>query len=141
MQNKWWKYGMFGIAGMLALCIVFGAGIFVGRWSVRGNALRPLQLGVALISGTHGAVGTIQSIDGQSIRVHLRNGSTETIRVDSQTRIDHNRRVVGLQNLKIGDEILAIGSPDAQGEMSARFVRVVDRNSAPAPWWQNLVPR
>lgn len=141
MQNKWFKYGLFGLGGILALCIVFSAGIFVGRWSTHRGPFRPFSLGIATFSGNHGAVGTIQSMDGQTIVVRQRDGTSQTVIINDQTHIEHNRRNIALRSLNVGDRVVIIGYPNAQGQVTARFVGTFDASPTPGPWWQFLISR
>ncbi|OGO40607.1 MAG: hypothetical protein A2Z03_04005 [Chloroflexi bacterium RBG_16_56_8] len=132
MRIKWLRYGLVIVGAVLALCIVFGAGIFVGRVSGR-LVPRPAPWFAAFFSGAHGAVGTIRNIDGQTITLKLRDGSSQTVLFDRETRIEKNRQRLAFSDLKIGDQILVIGSPNDQGEIKARWVRVLDNNSPHSP--------
>lgn len=57
--------------------------------------------------------------------------ATRTILTDSHTPIWKNDASVTLGDLKIGDRIVVVGSPDSQGQINARVVRVLDPNVTP----------
>jgi preprotein translocase subunit YajC len=134
MQKQWLRYGLIAFGTVLALWIAFSAGIFVGRFG-RLDGRGTTQFIFRPFNGAHGAVGTIQNIEGQTITMQLRDGTTQGILVDSQTRIERNRQNSLLGNLKAGDQVLVIGSPNAQGQITARWIRVVDPNTPSVlPW-------
>ncbi len=125
MRNKWLRFGLILVGSVLALGIVFGAGIFVGRASGRVEGLRPPRWFVLFINGAHGAVGRIQKIDGQTVTLDLRDGSSQMILLDQQTRIEKNRQRITIGDLHQGDAVQVIGSPDNLGRIQARWVRVM----------------
>ncbi len=133
MHNKWVLIALAGAAALIVACLVFGAGVLVGRRGDRLPNPRVFRFGLALISGGHGAVGTITTIEGNDLTLQLRDGTDKVIIVDSKTRIDRNRRPVTLSNLKPGDSVLVIGSPDAQGNINAKFVRSLEAGFSGSP--------
>ncbi len=128
MRFKWFRYGVVVLGSMLALCLVFSAGIFVGRAGGR-QSLFPIPWLLSVLSHAHGAVGAIDDVEGSKIVLRLRDGSTTDILVDSQTRIEKDRVKLGLQDLKVGDQIQVIGSPTSDGGIDAKWLHVFDRNS------------
>ncbi len=125
MRNKWLRFGLILVGTVLALAIVFGAGIFVGRMGGRANALHPIRWFTIFFSGAHGAVGRVEKIDGQTLTLELRDGSPQTVLLDSQTRIEKNRQRITAGDLHSDDQIQVIGSPGDQGSIRARWVRVM----------------
>ncbi len=135
MQNKWLRIILIGVGALLALCVLLGAGIFVVRWNSQRTG-RPVGLFrqmFGLVSG-HGAAGAIQSIDNQTITLQLRDGTTQTVSVNKDTRIEKSGKRITLQELKAEDHITVIGSPDSQGHIVARWIRVL--TLPPPPMWQ-----
>jgi hypothetical protein len=132
MQNKWLKYGLLALGVILLAGIVFGAGILVGRLSVRGSnpSSRLFQRGF-LFSGAHGATGVIEEIQDKSLAVRLRDGTTQVILIDNSTRVERNLKKAGLGDLKVGDRIVVVGTPDPQGRLKARLIRVIDLKTPP----------
>lgn len=130
MQNKWLKIILVAVGAVLALCILFGAGVFVLRWSSQSGS-RPaglLRRTFGLGAG-HGAIGKIQTLGDQTITLELRDGTMQAVRVDSKTRIERNRKRITFQDLRVEDRIIVVGSPDGQGQIVAEWIHVF----SPAP--------
>ncbi|MDE3088108.1 MAG: hypothetical protein KGJ80_01825 [Chloroflexota bacterium] len=127
MQNKWLRFVLIAIGAVLALCILVGAGIFVVRWSSRASHRETgLFRRLFTLTREHGAVGAIESIGNQTLTLALRDGTTQTVLLDSTTRIEESAKRITLADLKVGDHVAVIGSPDSQGQIRARWIRVVN---------------
>ncbi len=128
-KTKWLRYSLITLAGMLVLTLVFGAGFAAGRWSVSPlllvGSLSQAPRMVAFKTG-HGAFGAIQTIEGQRITVQSRDGKLQTILVDNDTRFDKDFKQISFTDLKVNDQIVVIGSPNADGEINARLIGLVD---------------
>ena len=131
MSNKWVRYILIGIGAVLALCICLGAGVFVVRSNTRsqGRSGGPIRQMFSFGSG-HGAIGTIERIDHQTLSVRRRDGKLQTVVVNNDTRIEENRKRITSADLELNDQITVIGSPDSQGQIVARWIRVL-RSSPP----------
>lgn len=122
------RYGLIVLGSRLALCVVFGASVFVRRASDRSDRLIPFRW-YSFISGAHGAVGTLQSISGESLTLKLRDVSTQRVLVDSQARIEQRRQRVTFGELQVGDRVKVIGSPDNQGTINALWMRILNQDA------------
>jgi hypothetical protein len=125
--SQWRRYAFFALVGVCVLGTVFGAGFFAGRWSAR-NQLAPLAQRFVLSTG-HGAVGKITQIEATTITLQTRDGATQTILTDSQTRIERGgpkTTKLNLRDLKIGDQIIVTGAPNAQGQIKGKLIRVLN---------------
>jgi hypothetical protein len=133
MSNKWIRIVLIGVASALVLCILLGAGVFLVRSSAVRSANRPVGLfrQIFRLARGHGAVGTIQSINGQTIALLLPDGTTQTIVVNSQTRIEGTRKRLTLADLKVDDRIAVLGSPVEGGNISATLIHVEKPAEAP----------
>ncbi len=140
LQNKWLRRGLIATGAALAIMCVFGAGFVAGRWNASpvGGPFAPPVRGLFFLRG-HGAIGVIQEINDQTITLQTRDGKTQTILIDNNTRFDKNFRKISLGDLQVGDQILVIGSPSADGQINARLVGVMDPSSRPFPW-RNFPP-
>jgi hypothetical protein len=121
------RYAFFAFVGMLVLGTVFGAGFFVGRWSARGQ-LAPLVQRLIFPTG-HGAVGKIKQIETATITLQTRDGAMQTILTDSQTRVERGgpkTTKLNLRDLRVGDQIIITGVPNAQGQIKAKLIRVLN---------------
>ncbi len=136
LQNTWLRRGLIAAGAALAILCVFGAGFVAGRWnasSLGGPFSHPVR--GLFFRGAHGAIGTIQAINDQTVTLQTRDGKTQMISLDNKTRFDKNFQKISLGDLKVGDEILVIGSPGADGQINARLVGVIDPSSRSFPWW------
>lgn len=125
--NKWLRYGLIGLGSLTLAVLVFAAGFAAGRWSASsfGPFARVQQREFNFRSG-HGAIGMIQTIDGQKITIQSRDGKLETILVNNDTKFDKNFQQISFSDLKLNDTIVVIGSPNDEGEINARLVGLVD---------------
>lgn len=140
LQNTWLRRGLIATGAALAILCIFGAGFVAGRWNalpLRGPFSPPVR--GLFFRGAHGAIGTIQAINDQIVTIQTRDGKTQMILMDNNTRFDKNFQKITLSDLKVGDQILVIGSPSADGQINARLVSVIDPSSRPFPW-RNFPP-
>lgn len=70
--------------------------------------------------------GSVQKVEGQTLTIQTRNGITQTVLIDNQTRLIRGRRSAALSDLKIGDRVTAIGPHNAQGQITARALIITD---------------
>ena len=142
MQNKWLRFALIAVGVVLALCILLGAGIFVLRWNSprAGRSVGLFRRMFGLASG-HGAIGAIQTVDiqNQSITLQLGDGTSQTVLVNKDTRIEKSGKRITLSDLKADDRITVIGSPGNQGQIMAKWIRVfvnpppAQRQGTPTP--------
>jgi hypothetical protein len=127
------RYVLIALIGACVLGTVFGAGFFVGRWSGRANLSTLSPLGKSLLPpGGHGAIGRITQIEGMTLTLLARDGTTQTILIENKTRIERGTvRTVKLtaRDLKVGDQVIVVGTPNAQQQIRANLIRVL---AAPA---------
>lgn len=131
MRNTWLRSSLIVVGIVLALGVVFSAGIFVGRVSARPFGDRSFRILAPFFSGAHGAVGRIDKIDGGTLALSLRDGTSQIVLVDQATGIEKEHQKVKLSELHVGDEILVIGSPDNQGRIDARWIHVLGLDTVP----------
>lgn len=133
MSNKWLRTILIGVAAALVLCILLGAGVFAVRWSATHSGNRPVGLfrQIFRLTRGHGAVGSIQSINGQTITLLLSDGTTQNVLVNNQTRIEGNRKRLTLADLKVDERIAVLGSPVEGGNISATLIHVESPAESP----------
>src|SRR3989344_3922440 len=138
------KWVIIGLAGFAVLILVFGAGIKVGtmkanysyRWAEnyhknfggpRGGFLGDLRSFPQgdFING-HGVFGSIIKIDGSTIIAKDKDDVEKTILVSDSTIIRKGREKVKLPDLKVDEDIVIIGSPNEEGQIEAKLIRVFD---------------
>jgi hypothetical protein len=136
------KWAIIGILSVLVIILIFGIGFFVGekkakfsyRWAEhyhqmfagpRSGFLGHLRdfLRDEFIEA-HGNVGEIIKIEGNNLIIKGRNNIEKVIVVSDKTVIKSGLRDIKISDLKIGDMIVIIGSPNAKGQIEAKLIRV-----------------
>ena len=147
------KWVIIGLAGFIIVVLAFGLGIWVGtkkaefsyRWaeSYHENFGGPRGGFVAnwrdfpagdLIEG-HGSFGEIIKIDDNSFVIKSRENAEKVILLKEDTVIEKFRETIKPGDLKTGDFVVVIGSPNDSGQIEAKLIRVM-----PAPPMSFLPP-
>lgn len=76
----------------------------------------------------HGVAGTIISITDTNLIIKDRDGKENTVVVTDKTLIKSRRDDLKIIDLKTGDEIVVMGSPDENGAVNASLIRVFNPN-------------
>ncbi len=137
------KWVIIGLAGFVVLILVFGAGMKVGalkarysyRWAEnyqrnfagpRGGFLGNFRQGFEGrdFINAHGTFGSIIKIDGSTVIVKSKDDVEKTVLVSEKTTITAHRESLKVSDLKIDDQIVVIGSPNEQGQIEARLIRL-----------------
>ena len=74
----------------------------------------------------HGVFGSIIKIDGNTIIAKAKDDVEKTILVSDSTIIQKGRKKVKLPDLKVDEDIVVIGSPNEEGQIEAKLIRVFD---------------
>jgi hypothetical protein len=136
------KWVLVGLVVFIVLALVFKIGMFVGekkaqfsfRWAENyhrmfagpkagflGNLRMPPFS--EFIEG-HGTVGEIIKIEGNNLIVKGRGDVEKLILVNEKTIIKSGFKNIKVSDLKIGDIIVIIGSPNDKGQIEAKLIRV-----------------
>lgn len=147
------KWLIIGLGGFLALVLVFSLGMFIGgykarfsyRWAEsyhqnfggpRGGffgAWRDFPSG-DLIEG-HGAFGEIIELNETGFVIKGRDNIEKVIVTNKETVIKQGAKTIK-DELKVGDQVVVIGSPNEQGQVEAKLIRLFDgelKEQPPAP--------
>ena len=73
----------------------------------------------------HGSTGKIIKLELPNIIVEDKDNTEKTISIASDTTIEQGKVAIQATDLKIDDFIVAIGTPDTQGIIEAKFIRVI----------------
>lgn len=73
----------------------------------------------------HGSVGKIIKIEGSSIIVEDQDNTEKSILISTGTKIQRGRDDVLGSDLKIDDFIVVIGTPNPEGIIEAKLIRIV----------------
>ncbi len=135
------KWIIIGVLSFAAAVFIFGLGIWVGqeraefsfRWAENyhnnfGGPRNGLMNNFPAMDYTngHGLFGTIEKIDTDTLVVEDKDNIEKTVVIsDKTTTIRNKSGIIKLSDLKIGDNLVIIGDPDAGGKIDAKFVRVL----------------
>jgi hypothetical protein len=139
------KWIIVGLLAIVAIVLVFGLGVLVGEkkakfsyhWAENyhrmfagpkagflGNLrMPPFPPFDEFIEG-HGTVGEIIKIEGNNLVIKGRGNVEKVIVVTEKTAIKSGRKDIKFSDLKIGDIIVIIGSPNEKGQIEAKLIRV-----------------
>ena len=132
---------LLGVLGgiILALCF-FQAGVFVGFHKARfdihaGNMyyrpfdknqrMAPWGIPPSEFSGGHGVIGKIVKIELPKIIVADKDNIEKEVLISSSTIIRKFRDTITPQNIDTDDFIIVLGSPNDNGEVVAKFIRLL----------------
>jgi len=139
-QSKFFKGLLCGIAALIAVLLIFKAGMiagikraeFSGRWSenYHRNFGGPQggfgkTLGDRDFLEANGTFGQIIKIDGSTIVVKGFKDVEKAVLVNDQTIIEHFRETIKLEDLKVDDNVIVIGEPNDVGQIAAKLIRVL----------------
>jgi hypothetical protein len=79
------------------------------------------------------AGGTVTAVSGSTITVEQRDGSTATIKVSSSTTYSVAGAAASLADVKVGMRLMAEGTKNSDGSITATEVRAADPDSMPGP--------
>ncbi len=146
------KWIIIGLIGFVVLILVFGAGVKVGtikakhsyRWAEnyhrnfggpRGGFFGDLKnFPQDEFTNAHGVFGSIIKIEGNTIIAKAKDDVEKTVLVSDDTIIQKGRERVKLADLKADEEIVIIGSPNDQGQIEARIIRVFEGETKGLPY-------
>jgi hypothetical protein len=137
------KWIIMGLAGFVIIVLLFGAGVFVGgmkarfsyRWAEsyhknfagpRGGFFgdwRTLPPPGDFIE-SHGTFGEIIKINDSDLIVKGQGDVEKVILITKDTTIERGRETLKKEELKVGDSVVVIGSPNEQGQIEAKLLRL-----------------
>ncbi len=132
-----WHYVLLAIAGLSILGTVFGAGFFIGRSQARSSVMIVSPLPAFPTRQGHGAIGKITEIEGNLFSLQKHDGTIKTIMIDNRTRVESDTSAqkvkITARDLKIGDRVIVVGTPDDRGQIRAIVIRVLPALPLPTP--------
>ena len=81
----------------------------------------------------HGTAGSVMKIGGMTLIIKTKDAMEETVLVSDKTTIRRGGETVRISDLKTDDMVVVIGSPDDQGQIQAKFIRVFDASPNQKP--------
>ncbi len=150
------KWVVIGLFILVAIVLIFGAGVFVGtmkakfsyRWAESyhknfsgpksgflGDWRQAMPMPGDFIQG-HGAFGEIIEMKDNGFVIKGQGDAEKVVIVNENTIIQNGRETVK-DGLKVGDNVVVIGSPNDQGQIEARLIRIMLQ---PSPTNSMLMP-
>ena len=138
------KWVIVGLVGFIAIILIFSVGMKVGTlkakysysWAEnyhknfagpRGGFLgdwRGFPAGDFI--GGHGAFGEIIELSGNGFVIKGRGDVEKIIITSEETVIKVGSKIVE-DGLKVGDRVVIIGSPNEEGQIEAKLIRIFDK--------------
>jgi len=129
---------LYGIGIVIVAMLIFSAGITVGfhkasfgrAWGEnyeRNFGMMPNRpiFGQDNFPNANGAVGKIIKIELPNIIVQDKDNTEKVVTIKTDTNIQKERDNIKTTDLKIDDFIVVIGTPNEQGQIEAKFIRVM----------------
>lgn len=134
---------IYGVCIIIVLSVVFQAGMFVGFRKAQFNGawsdhyernFGPRSRGpMGSMMGNlpdrfpdgHGTVGKIIKLETPNVIVLDKDNTEKIIITDSETDIIKFGEKVNISDLKVDDQIVVIGAPNEQGQIVAKFIRIL----------------
>lgn len=136
------KWVVIGLAGFAVVILIFGAGMFVGgmkakfsyRWAenYHRNFAGPREGFFSklrefptrdFISG-HGSFGEVIEIKDKEFVIKSRENIEKVIVIKDDTIITKGRKRIK-DGLAVGDNVVIIGSPNDEGKIEAKMIRII----------------
>ena len=127
-----------GIGILIIALLIFSAGINVGfhkasfgrAWGENyernfGMMQNRPMFGQDNFPNANGAIGKIIKITLPTIIVQDKNNTEKVISIKDDTQIQKIRENITKNDLKVDDFIVVIGNPNEQGQIEAKFIRVM----------------
>jgi hypothetical protein len=145
-QSKALVYILIVIGAVIILLLVFKGGEVVGfrkagfsyRWGENyyrnfagPRPMLPMDRGGRDFLMSHGTSGSIIKITDSTLVVQGRDNAEKAILLGKDTIIKRLRDTISASDLKVGDYVVIIGSPNDAGQIEAKLVRVMP--SPPPP--------
>jgi hypothetical protein len=131
---------LYGFGIVIVLGFVFYAGISVGfhkasfgrAWGdnyEKNFGMRPEHPGFGFsgnnFPNAHGSTGKIIKIELPTMIVQDQDKTEKVVLIKDDTKIQKMRDVIKSSDLKIDDFVVVIGSPSDQGQIEAKFIRIM----------------
>lgn len=144
MKSKLVQGILIVLGGLVLLSGAFAAGVDVGErkarhfngWSQnydrmfgdrRGFRGGKTPFGAPSLPGGHGVFGKVLSVSGQQIVVQGKDGVEQNVLVASSTAIRIGREEGTPEDIRPDAEAAVFGSPNDQGQIEARLIRIFSR--------------
>ena len=145
-QSKKFAKALCGVGTALIILFVFQAGVFVGykkasfsnRWGDNYHRAFGEQKRKGIFykgdfqkdfSVAHGAVGKTINISLPAITIESSDGTEKVALISDKTVVRRFRETISPASLNEDDFVVIIGSPDDQGRIEARLIRLIPQKT------------
>ncbi len=146
LESKRVRAVLWILSGLIVLFVVFGLGIAVGyeragfaagfdrnyyQIFFGGPPGGPIGMMAPPMQGAiHGVVGTVIDVGTSTISVTDQKNNEQSVAVSSGTVIRDGDSDSAIGDIAVGDQIAVIGEPDSNGQIGARFIRILSAVSS-----------
>lgn len=129
---------LYGIGIVIVVILIFSAGVSVGfhkasfgrAWGdnyEKNFGITPPHFGLdeGNFPNANGAIGKVIKKELPTIIVQDKDNTEKVILIKSDTKIEKMRNEVAATDLAIDDFVVVIGSPDTEGQIEAKFIRIM----------------
>ena len=126
LKQKSFKIIALAVGAVILLLLVFGTGVKVGTLKAHYSykLAENYHRNFGDFINAHGTSGLIIKIDGSTLIVKSGDNVEKTILISDQTTITSRRKTIKAGDLKVDDRVVIIGSPNEQGQIEAKFIRL-----------------
>ena len=135
-----------GVGIVIVALLIFSAGVNVGfhkasfgrAWGENyehnfGIAPNHPVFGEDNFPNANGAIGKIIKIEMPTVIVQDKDNTEKVILIKNDTQIQEMRAPITPNDLKIDNFVVVIGTPNTQGQIEAKFIRVMPLGMPPVP--------
>ena len=147
LSSQAFKKILWVIGGIAVVFLIFGFGVMIGYHSALfssswgqnyyrnfyGNGPQNGPMGVFVARAPfndHGVTGSVIDVSSSSISIRDDDNDERSIAISSDTVIKKMDNIVSIGVITVGDSIAAIGEPNGNGQVSARFIRIFGTSSS-----------
>jgi hypothetical protein len=140
LKTAWVRWTAGILAAVVIFLVAFGLGVSVGyqkaifssewgrnyehNFSGMPHVGMMPEVGGNTVLNMHGAAGTVIDVSGAGMSVKDDDNDEQSVIVASDTVIKKMESTVPLSAVIVGDRVVVIGAPNANGQVEAHFVRV-----------------
>ncbi|MFA5991299.1 MAG: hypothetical protein WC794_03575 [Candidatus Doudnabacteria bacterium] len=155
IQSKKLKWVFIASGSVVVLLLVFQLGVLVGlkkagfsrNWGEnysRNFGMPPKnplgQLEGREFFGGHGVAGEVIKIEPKNLVIKGQDEIEKVVNLLQNTIIRRGNKTVNLSEIKIDDGVVIIGSPNPDGTVTAKMIRIFDSTMEPQPYNPNPIP-
>ncbi len=147
-QSKTFRWIAIALGELILLLLVFQLGLFVGfhkasfnfHWAAAYNRNFGGPPGGFMhdfegqqFFNAHGTTGSVIQVSTSTIIIKGQDNVEKIITIRPSTTIEEGRRAISVSNVKVDEHAVVIGTPQNDGSIIARMVRIFPNSSSTLP--------